>query len=38
MDSQQPVGLILLSHAEQVAITDREMTEALPPEWLTLVT
>jgi hypothetical protein len=36
MDSQQPVGLILLSHAEQVAITDREVTEALPPEWLTL--
>lgn len=36
MDSQQPVGLILLAHAEQVAITDREMTEALPPEWLSL--
>ncbi|MBL9005295.1 MAG: SAVED domain-containing protein [Myxococcales bacterium] len=36
MDSQQPVGLILLAHAEQVAITDREMTAALPPEWLSL--
>jgi hypothetical protein len=36
MDSQQPVGLILLAHAEQVAITDSEMTEALPPEWLAL--
>lgn len=36
MDSKQPVGLILLAHAEQVAITDREMTAALPPEWLSL--
>lgn len=36
MDSPKPVGLILLAHAQQVAITDREMTEALPPEWLSL--
>lgn len=36
MDNQQPVGLILLAHAEQVAITEREMTEALPQDWLSL--
>lgn len=36
MDNQQPIGLILLAHPEQVAITDREMTEALPKEWLSL--
>ena len=36
MQSQQPVGLILLSHPELVGITDREMTESLPGDYLSL--